>query len=215
MAISSFPFHILKNPGTITATPVGLAFGVTLDGLTLTSTDDSSGSWLKHQTEALTGKSGGMLTGIDVVAAGWQPNLEFEVRTPPGVASPAETRIRLWIGLFSVKPDAIQLPGSGHHFAAFRFDRSANDTLWQAFANDGGSAPQQSSIGALVVENQIYKLGVSISAGSSSFTIDGGSPTILTKAPGAAALLGLGVRVTALTNAAKSIEWRRASWSFQ
>ncbi len=213
MAISSFPFHILKNPGTVTATPVGLGFGVTLDGLTLTSSDEATGSWLKHQTEPLTGKSGGMLTGINVVAAGWQPTVEFEIRTPPGVANPSETRIRLWIGLFSVKPDAIQAPGSGHQFAAFRFDRSANDTLWRAFASNAGSS-QQTTVRVTVAENTIYTLGVSISGGSSSFTVNGASQT-LAIAPADDVLLGLGVRVTALTNAAKSIEWRRASWSFQ
>jgi hypothetical protein len=211
MAISDYPFHILKTPGTITATPVGLAFGVTLDGGALTSTDDSSGSWLKHATLAATNNSGGMQTGIDVLAGGWRPTTEFEIRTPPS-AELANTR--LWVGLFSTKPDGLSVPGSNQHFAAFRFDKSLPDTNWMAVSHNGSGSAQVADTLVSVAQSTIYKMAVAISGSNAIFTINGGTATVLSPAPGSSTLLALGVRVTTLAAAAKSIEWRRVSWSF-
>lgn len=43
MAIQSFPFHVVKDPTTITASTIGLALAPTLDSKAMTRKDESPG----------------------------------------------------------------------------------------------------------------------------------------------------------------------------
>lgn len=209
MPLADFPFHILKTPGTLTAATVGLSFGVTLDGDSLVSTDDAVGSWLEHKTLAVSGMSAGMLTGFDVLAAGWQPQLELELRTPTDVAS-----LRYWVGLFSTKPDGLVLPGTGHHFAAMRYDPGAGDSTWTAVVHNGSGTPSTLAVGPTVAGGTVYTLAISISASETLFGVNGTPVSAVPKVPSPGVLLGLGIRVTAQVDTAKTLEWRRASWLF-
>ena len=54
MAIQHFPFHVVKDPTTITASTIGLALAPTLDGEGLSSQDDDTGPWLEHRVQVVT-----------------------------------------------------------------------------------------------------------------------------------------------------------------
>lgn len=115
MAARDFPFHAVKDPGRITASSIGLAFAPELDGDGLFSNDLSSGSYLEHITASGQDKSAGLLTSFDALAAGPLPEIEFDIRTGADIAD-----LRLWIGLFSVKPDLLLTAPNTAHFAAFK-----------------------------------------------------------------------------------------------
>lgn len=218
MAIEDYPFHIVKNPTTITASIVGLALAPTLDGEALSSQDDSGGPWLEHRTKVVTSPptstSGGMLTSFDVVSAGWQPEVEIRIWTPSGAG--ATDDLLLWAGLFSGRPDAISNP-LNLNVAAFRFQSSVPG-VWEGVVNNGGASPASVSLGGgSFSPDTKYSLKIKINASDVQFMIDNLPPvTLTTLVPSATTPLGLAVRVTRLSAAAvaKRIRWQRVSWTY-
>lgn len=154
MAIQDYPFHIVKDPTTITATTIGLALTPALDGDGLSSLDDGSGPWLEHVTKDEANKSAGLQTGSNVVAGGWQPEVEMRVWTPSDTST-----LLIWAGMFSARPDAIVSP-VGMNVAAFRFEPSLS-SQWQGVVNDGGLSPLAQNAGAFAPSTK-YTLKVRI-----------------------------------------------------
>jgi hypothetical protein len=219
MAIGEYPFYVVKNPGAITASTIGLAYAPTLDGLGLTSADigltvpdnNGSGPWLRHDTEPATGKSAGMITTFDVIAGLWLPEAEFVVRTPSTLAD-----LRLWIGMFASLPDGLTAGSTGVLLAAFHFDLEVSPKWLGVVSNGGtpGSAPSDND----VAPNTTYTLKIVVLSPRVLFSVDGAEPpkqvNLVPVTTGATTPepMGLGIRVTAKSNASRSILWRRASW---
>lgn len=216
MAFGDFPFHVLKDPGAITATSIGLAFSPTLDGFGLTSMDDNTGIWLEHATPSIANSSGGLITTFSVLAADWDPVVEFTVRTPQLLSDLQNARF--WIGLFDSKPDTLDLASVPNtaRMAAFYFEGGATGlSPWKGVVASGSQKLDLNVGASNVVENTTYTLKITVVSSPSAhvdFSVNGGAATPVNLAPGSLALLGIGIRVTATTAVARKIIWRRASW---
>lgn len=224
MAARDFPFHVLKNPGTVTVASSGLAWAPTLEAPNgLTSVDDEFGTYLEHGTGAAAGSAAGLITSFDVLAAGWRPAIEFEVMTPATQA--AIQQVRYWVGLFSLLPDSLFSPtlGQEQHFAAFRYDPvnttpAAHQFKWHRLTSNNG-AVDANFFGGDVLPSRRYRLRIEIDSGSPPtlarfFSDDGqvgGSFTL----PGLPRLLGIGIRVVNLSASdVKKLLWNRVSWRY-
>lgn len=217
MAIQDYPFHIVKDPTTITASTIGLALAPTLDGEALSSQDDAFGPWVEHRTLVVpppVATSGGMLTSFDVVAAGWLPEVEMRIWTPGG--SGATDDLLLWAGMFSGRPDGVANPVN-LNVAAFRFQSSVPGE-WEGVVNNGGTTPQKVSMGVgSFAGGQKYSLRIKVDGTNVEFTINSASPVTLPNfVPNATVPMGLAIRVTRLSPAvtAKRIRWQRVSWTY-
>ena len=207
MSVGEFQFHLLKQPGTIGATPIGLGFGITLDGDGLTSKDEADASWLEHRTKAGAGSAAGLLTRFDVVASGWRPVVEFELRTPADLSA-----LRLWVGLFAVRPDGLAAPQPGQELAAFHFEAGVSSAWRAAVGNATTTEVQALGTGALP-PGTVQLLKLLLNPGKVLFFVGGALAHTSAIGPSVDRLLGLGVRVTTLAARSKAIEWRRVSWN--
>jgi hypothetical protein len=218
MAIKDYPFHIVKDPTTITASIIGLALTPTLDGEALSSQDDAFGPWVEHRTQVAlnpaAATSCGLLTSFDVVAAGWLPQVEMRIWTPGGTG--ATDDLLLWAGMFSGRPDAIADPVN-LNVAAFRFQSSVPGK-WEGVVNNGGVLPQIIPMGNnTFAGGQKYSLKIKVNDTSVEFTIDNAPPVTLPNfVPNATVPMGLAIRATRLAAAAtaKRIRWQRVSWTY-
>jgi hypothetical protein len=151
-----------------------------------------------------------MLSTFSVVAAAWEPKAEFVVRTPSTL-----TQVRFWVGLFAAKPDLLNASSTGMRLAAFNFEAGGSGIArWTAVVANGGAA-SAANFPFNVSPSTTYTLRVDVQASQSkvNFTVDGVLPGVdVNVLPGSLELLGLGIRVTTLSMAARSLSWRRASW---
>jgi hypothetical protein len=221
MADQNFAFHVLKNPGTVTASASGLGSAPTLDGSGLGSIDDAFGTYLEHFTGPGQNSAAGLITTFDVLAAGWRPVIEFEVQLP-SAATLANTR--LWIGLFSQRPDPLvpttaSLPGP--HLAAFyRGPDGPASANWRAVTSNA-TQKDDLNTGVAAVANARVRLRIESDGGSPPgairfFINDAGAPQATsTKLPDLAKLLGIGIRATNLgSGVATKVCWNRVSWRY-
>lgn len=215
MAFADYPLHILKNPKEITASSNGLQIAPTLDGLGLTSADEFTttpvGPWVEHSTRAESDKSCGLITTYDLTVAAWTPKAEFLVRAP--ATAQQLTQVRYWVGWFESRPDLLTSASTGVRLAAFHFDVGVGS--WQAVVSDGVSSPTVQPIGPPVQPDAVYTMTIDVQAGQVVFDLGVGmlsNSETITETPGSDEYLGLGVRATTLSNASRSISWRRASW---
>ena len=214
MSDNAFAFHVVKNPGTVTAAYSGLGSAPSLEGAGLTSIDDAFGTYLEHSTPSVQNSPAGLITTFDVLAAGWNPTIEFEVQLSAVLAD-----LRLWIGLFSQRPDLLSptlgLPGP--HIAAFYLDSTV--LQWRGVSSNATQV-QEKTIPGTVTTGQRFRLRIEI---------DGGSPPTAVKfyvnelavlptnsvLPGLSEPLGIGIRVVnPVSNVAKQVRWNRASWKY-
>lgn len=211
MAIQSFPFHVVKDPTTITASTIGLALAPTLDGEALSSQDDAFGPWLEHRTKNEDDKSAGLLTAFQVANAGWQPNVEMRLWTPSD-----KTGLLIWAGLFSARPDGIATPTS-LNMAAFRFQSSSPNSPWEVVVSNGSGSLLQNDFGTDSFQtNAKYTLGIEVKAFQVDFSINAALVRTINLVPTATVSLGIAVRVTRLAGGtgAKRLRWQRVSWTY-
>jgi hypothetical protein len=113
---------VVKNPGLITASSIGLALEPTLDASGgLESADETGAAYLKHNTGVQVG-SGGLISSFDAVQLQLLDEVAVEVKLDPTLFLP-NANYGYWIGLFSVRPvivgTATTDPTTGD-WAAFR-----------------------------------------------------------------------------------------------
>lgn len=110
---------VVKDPGLITASSVGLAIAPTLAATGgLVSDDGTMGAFLKHTTGSQAVGSGGIVSGFEAIQLQLLNDVTFSVRLD---ATTFSGNYGYWIGMFSVRPDAIGIsdPSTGD-YAAFR-----------------------------------------------------------------------------------------------
>lgn len=197
-------WQLLADPGAASATSVGLLTAPTLSG-TVSSQDNATRPFVRHVTGAVSGNSGGVLSGFNVTRSGWLSKTAFVYQPGSTITSG-----RWWCGFTTADLTAVATPTT-EHVAAFSYDTGRDGTVfWRTVTCDGTTATVTASSVAFAASTT-YNLRIEMNGVTNVlFWIDDVLvATHTTNLPAVTQLLGFQMSVTTLTAATRRFEWSR------
>lgn len=197
--------QVTSNPGLLTLTAMGFATAPTITAAALTTQgDDADGSAIILNTTAAAGGTSNVASLYTQFKQEWESDVSFKIKT----TASGLTAFRMWVGLFSATPAALDAPLV--HIAGFRYISTgpASNANWVGITAAGTATQTVVDSGVVVAVNTTYVLRVQCVGSVVNFYVNnkyvGQSSTNL---PTAATLLGIGAHVTALAATAVSAKF--------
>lgn len=177
------------DPNT-NAAPIAIGTPVaTLAGTTVANSNTER-PWLIHIVNP--GVSGGVISpNFVIVMRNWFPHFECRIKTHTNITSN-----QYWAGFMSADTAGTADPNT-LHVAAFRYSTDVDGTLfWRTYTAGGAAASTATATGTAIATDTQYVLRVEMDSGEVRFYIDNVLvDTSTTNLPGAATMLGYGIRV--------------------
>lgn len=179
-----------------TAQPIGIA-APTITGAAAANQTDST--YISHTSGAVSGNSAGIVTATyNLVRRSHNPKLSMVIQVTD-LAS-----VRYWLGFGSAAFSNSDTSAS--EAAAFRFSSGGGDTGFTPVTRDGATQTTGSSMNTIAAATR-YLLEIELTASSAIFTINNGTPVVVTTNLPVTST-ELGVNVIVFTTAAAAKVWQ-------
>jgi len=193
-----------NDAGATTIQSVGIA-APTTEG-TLANSDAANGCAMVFVSGAVNGNSAGLYSAFTITRRDWLPVFSARVLTHSNIAS-----TRLWLGLFSTDPKSTGA-ATAIHCAAIGYDTGIDGTAFWRSITSNGAAETRTALATAIATSTSYTIRIECQASSVLFYInDVLVRTETSTLPTSTQLLGVALRITTLTGAAKRLHFGRVA----